>query len=96
MDYKEKKYKRDKRMSFAIVGGIFLNIGAYLTFRGKIYESVAVYLLADICWIVMAYEKDDYWGMASIFVGVTFGLLAFLKMRSGTMKKSLNGDENDI
>jgi hypothetical protein len=83
-------------MSFAIIGGIFLNIGAYLTFKGKIYEAVAVYLLADICWIIMAYERDDFWGMLSIFIGVTFGLLAFLKMRSGKMNKNLNRSKDDI
>jgi hypothetical protein len=83
-------------VSFAIIGGIFLNIGAYLTFKGKIYEAVAVYLIADICWIVMAYERDDIWGMFSISVGVSFGLLAFLKMRNGTMKKNLNGENDDI
>jgi multisubunit Na+/H+ antiporter MnhG subunit len=83
-------------MSFAIIGGIFLNIGAFLTFKGKIYEAVAIYLIADICWIVMAYEKDDMLGMISITVGVSFGLLAFLKMRSGEMRKNLNRDENGI
>ena len=77
-------------MSFAVIGGLFLNIGAYLTFRGKIYEAVAVYLVADICWIVMAYERDDFWGVLSIIVGVTFGLLAFLKMKKGEMNKSLH------
>jgi len=77
-------------MSFAVIGGILLNIGAYLTFRGKIYEAVAVYLFADICWIVMAYERDDYWGVLSIMVGVTFGLLAFLKMKRGDMNKNIN------
>ena len=83
-------------MSFAIIGGIFLNIGAYFTYKGKIYEAVAIYLVADLCWVVMAYEKDDFWGMASISVGVTLGLLAFLKMRRGTMKKNLNGENDDI
>ena len=83
-------------MSFAVVGGLFLNIGAYLTFKGKIYEAVLVYLLADICWIIMAYERDDYWGVLSIIVGVTFGLLAFVKMRTGKMNKSLNGQKDDI
>jgi len=83
-------------MSFAIIGGIFLNIGAYFTYKGKIYEAVAIYLIADLCWVVMAYEKDDFWGMASISVGVTLGLLAFLKMRNGTMKKNLNGENDDI
>jgi hypothetical protein len=80
-------------ISFAVIGGLFLNIGAYLTFRGKIYEAVAVYFFADICWIFMAYEKDDFLGIASIIVGVSFGLLAFLKMRNGKMKKNINIEE---
>lgn len=77
-------------ISFAVIGGLFLNIGAYLTFRGKIYEAVAVYLVADICWIIMAWQRDDFWGVASIVVGVTFGLLAFIKMKKGKMNKDLN------
>ena len=77
-------------ISFAVIGGLLLNVGAFLTFKGKIYEAVAVYLLADICWIVMAYERDDFLGVMSIFVGVGFGLLAFLKMRNGKMNKTIN------
>ncbi len=80
-------------MSFALLGGILLNLGAYLTFKGKIYEAVVVYLFADICWIVMAYERDDFWGVVSIIVGVSFGLLSFLKMRNGEMNKSLNKED---
>jgi len=80
-------------MSFAIIGGLLLNIGAYLTYKGKIYQSVMAYLFADICWIAMAYERDDFWGVVSIVVGVTFGFLAFLKMQRGEMSKSLNKDE---
>jgi hypothetical protein len=76
-------------MTWAVLGGLLLNVGAFLTFRGKIYQAVMVYLFADICWIVMAYERDDSWGMLSIIVGVTFGLLAFFKMRSGKMNKTL-------
>lgn len=79
-------------ITFAVIGGLFLNFGAYLTFRGKIYEAVGVYLVADICWIVMAWERDDMWGMASIIVGVTFGLLAFIKMQTGKMDKHLNDE----
>jgi len=81
-------------MSFAIIGGLLLNIGAFLTFRGKIYEAVIVYLFADVCWIIMAYEREDFWGVLSIITGVTFGFLAFLKMRSGEMNKSIKRDEN--
>jgi hypothetical protein len=81
-------------MSFAILGGLLLNVGAFLTFRGKIYEAVMVYLAADVCWIIMAYEREDFWGVVSIIIGVTFGFLAFLKMQRGEMKKSLNKKED--
>lgn len=80
-------------ISFAVLGGILLNIGAFLTFKGKIYEAVGVYLFADMCWIVMAYERDDFFGVVSIVIGVIFGLLAFLKMQRGKMNKSINRDE---
>ncbi|MEA1982387.1 MAG: hypothetical protein U9N39_02490 [Campylobacterota bacterium] len=83
-------------ISFAVLGGILLNIGAFLTYKGKIYEAVAVYLFADICWIIMAWQRDDFWGVVSIVVGITFGLLAFLKMKSGEMNRSLNKEENDL
>ena len=82
-------------ISFAVVGGLFLNLGAFLTFRGKIYESVAVYLVADICWIIMAWERGDMWGVASIIVGVSFGLLAFIKMKTGKMNKTILKDNNE-
>ncbi len=83
-------------ISFAVLGGLLLNIGAFLTFKGKIYEAVGIYLFADICWIIMAYERDDLLGVVSIFVGVTFGLLAFLKMQSGKMNKSINKENDDL
>ena len=81
-------------MSFAILGGLLLNIGAFLTYKGKIYESVIVYLFADVCWIIMAYISNDYIGAIFIIVGTTLGFLAFLKMRSGDMNKSLNKEDN--
>ncbi len=83
-------------MSFAILGGILLNIGAFLTYKGKIYQAVIVYLFADMCWIVMAYEKSDYIGAFFIITGTTFGFLAYLKMKNGDMKKTLNKEENDL
>jgi len=83
-------------MTYAIVGGILLNIGAFLTYKGKIFYAVIVYLFADICWIMMAYERDDKFGMISIAIGVTFGFLSFLKMKNGEMNKDLNRKENDL
>ncbi|WP_297431399.1 hypothetical protein [Sulfurimonas sp.] len=79
--------------SFAILGGILLNIGAYLTYKGKIYQSVIVYLFADICWIIMAFEKDDMIGAGLIVIGTIFGFLAYLKMKDGEMQKNLGEDK---
>jgi len=76
--------------SLAVLGGILLNIGAYLMFRGLAFQAIIVYIFADICWIFMALQKDDYYGAVFITVGMTFGFLAYLKMRSGKMHKNLN------
>ena len=83
-------------VSYAVLGGILLNFGAYLTYKGEIYKSVIIYLLADLCWIVMAYEKNDYIGAIFIGVGVIFGYLAFKKMQSGKMQKNLTKEKDDL
>ncbi|ADN08930.1 hypothetical protein [Sulfurimonas autotrophica] len=82
-------------ISFAIIGGILLNIGAYLTYKGKIYQAVIVYIFADICWIVMAVQKEDMLGAGFIITGTIFGFLAFIKMKNGAMEKSLNKEETE-
>lgn len=81
--------------SLAILGGILLNIGAFLIFRGLAFEAIVVYLFADICWMIMALQKDDYIGALFISSGMILGFLAYLKMRSGKMHKSLNKTENE-
>jgi len=80
-------------MTFAVLGGILLNIGAYLTYKGLIFRAVMVYLVADVCWVLMAYERQDWLGMVFIVVGIVFGLLAFAKMRSGNMEKELKKEQ---
>jgi len=81
-------------ISFAVIGGILLNVGAFLTYRGNIYQAVIVYIVADLCWIALAYEKNDYVGAFFIVTGTAFGFLAYMKMKSGEMNKSLNKEEN--
>ncbi len=83
-------------ISFAVLGGILLNIGAYLTYKGQIFRAVIVYLFADVCWIIMAYEKNDFVGAVFIIVGTLLGFLAYLKMQNGQMRKTLNKDDDDI
>lgn len=77
-------------INFAVVGGFLLNIGAYFTYKGKIFNAVITYLFADMCWIIMAVERNDWIGMGFITVGTTLGFLAFLKMNKGIMGKNLN------
>ena len=83
-------------MTFAILGGVLLNIGAYLTYKGKIYQAVIIYLFADICWIIMAYIREDLLGSIFILIGTLFGFLAFIKMKNGEMNKSLNKETDDL
>lgn len=80
--------------SLAILGGILLNIGAFLMFKGWVFRAIVAYLFADICWVVMAVQRDDYLGGFFITSGMILGFLAFLKMRSGKMNKSLHKDES--
>jgi hypothetical protein len=79
----------EEYINVAVIGGILLNIGAYYVYKGKIFNSVVTYLFADICWIIMAFDREDWMGMGFITVGTTLGFLAFLKMNKGTMKKDL-------
>lgn len=83
-------------MTFAILGGILLNIGAFLTYKGKIYQAVIIYLFADVCWIIMAYIRDDLLGSLFIIIGTLFGFLAFIKMKNGEMNKTLNKETDDL
>ena len=83
-------------ITFAVIGGLLLNVGAYLTLRGKIYEAVIVYLFADACWVVVAYERDDFLGTLFTIAGIIFGYLAFVKMKNGEMGKTLNGKKDDL
>ncbi len=83
-------------MSLAILGGIFLNIGAFLTYKGRIYQAVITYLCADVCWMIMAYQKEDYLGFVFITVGTIYAFLAYLKMKNGAMNKTLHKEINDL
>lgn len=75
--------------SIAILGGILLNIGAYFTMKGWIYRSVSVYIVADICWVFLAYENGDIIGTILISIGTVLGMIALYKMYKGMMHKNL-------
>ena len=73
----------------SIVGGIMMIVGAYFVMQGKIFNSVLTYMIADLCWLVLAIEKRDYIGAGFIAIGTVMGLYAYYKMSRGRMEKSL-------
>lgn len=77
-------------MSIPLIGGLLLILGAYLTYSGEIFKSVSVYICADICWCILAFQNEDYLGATFIIIGTLLGVLAFLKMQNGIMKKDLH------
>jgi hypothetical protein len=76
-------------ISVLTFGGIVLIFGAFLTYKGQIYLSVATYIISDLCWIYNAFENNDLVGVTFISVGIFFGILATFKMKNGHMEKDL-------
>lgn len=77
-------------LTISTVGGILLCIGAILSFKGKVYQAVATYLFADVCWIYLSYIREDYQGLAFTVIGTLLGVGAFIKMYRGLMRKTLD------
>lgn len=77
-------------MTPAIAGGILLMIGSYFVSKGEIYKSVIAFWLADIAWVFLALLSGDIFGSITVFIGMTFGIIAFLKMHKGEIRKDLH------
>lgn len=73
----------------SIIGGLLLILGAYFVFKGEIFKSVLVYFIADICWVLLAYNAKDYIGLVFISIGMLLGLGAYMKMNTGKLRKDL-------
>jgi len=73
----------------AAIGGILITIGAALIMRGLIYIAALVYLIADVCWMIVAYQTSNLFGIVTITIGTIFGFIAFMKMHSGRFYKTI-------
>lgn len=73
----------------ATIGGIFLIIGAIFTFRGEINFAIGSYFVADVAWVILAYNTGDIQGTLFVLAGMSLGLAAFIKMNLGKMRKNL-------
>lgn len=73
----------------ASIGGILLILGAYYTYKGKIFNAIGTYAIADFIWLFLAFTRQDYMGAFFIAVGTALGLAAFYKMNKGLFHKNI-------
>ncbi|MGE8450999.1 MAG: hypothetical protein ACN6OP_10365 [Pseudomonadales bacterium] len=73
----------------ATIGGVLLVLGASMTMMGNVYRAVLLYIVADFCWLYMAYTAGNTWGLVTVTAGTIMGFIAFLKMHRGHFLKSI-------
>ena len=76
-------------MTLSILGGLLMIVGSYLTYKGKIFQSVFVYLFADLIWMTLSFQVGDIYGRITVLLGTLFGLGAFYKMHVGQYRKDI-------
>ncbi|MEA3454414.1 MAG: hypothetical protein U9R12_05735 [Candidatus Caldatribacteriota bacterium] len=76
------------------IGGILLIVGAYALYKGKFMYSVLLYFLADMAWVVLAWQAGDIFGTVAISIGMLLGILVFIKTHTGVFVKDLHKGEN--
>jgi len=75
------------------VGGITLILGAYFLYKGKALYSLFFYLIADLCWVLLAIQTKNIFGSITILIGIVFSLGVFYKMNSGIFVTDLHKDK---
>jgi hypothetical protein len=75
-----------------IIGGILLIVGAILiSEKGDMYLGSIMYILADICWIFIAYQNEGFkLGTFLVMVGAIFGVRTFYKLHYNKFHRNLN------
>jgi hypothetical protein len=76
----------------SFTGGLLLVLGALLiSEKGDFYYGSIMYLLADICWIYVSYEANEF-NYATIFViiGTLLGIRTFYKVHTNKFHQNLN------
>lgn len=73
----------------AVLGGLMLILGNYLVFKGKVYQSIKVFLLADFAWLWLAIASGNIFGIVTVAVGVVLSFFAFWKMHTGVYNKTI-------
>ncbi len=74
------------------LGGFLLMFGAVYVYFGKIFYSIMVYTIADVCWLVNAYQHGDGFGALTVTIGIIVGTSVVYKMQVGKFRKSIRKD----
>ena len=73
----------------AAIGGIMLIIGNIFVFKGEVYNSIRMFLLADFAWLWMAIQAGNLFGIVTLAIGLILSFFAFWKMRQGIFHKEI-------
>jgi len=80
-------------ISIVTVGGLYLILGAFYMYFGKIGFASIAYVLSDISWAINAYAYQDYFGFAVVLIGVLVGMTVMYKMKQGVFVTDLHSKE---
>lgn len=64
-------------------------LGAAYVYIGNIFYSILTYTVADMCWLVNAYNNGDTFGSLTVTVGILVGSAVVYKMQIGKFRKSI-------
>ena len=81
-------------MDPATIGGIFIISGSVNLYRGNMLLSTLSYLIADVMWILLAYQAGNFFGMFTLGVGMLFVAGVYYKMQTGKFVKDLKNPEH--
>lgn len=79
-------------LSVATTGALILLMGIFYYYYGYVLYSTIFYIMADLCWAVMAYNSKDIIGMICIVLSIIIGTLVVIKMNKGIFVKTLFKD----
>lgn len=79
-------------LSIATTGALILLMGIFYYYYGYILYSTIFYIMADLCWAIMAYNAKDIIGMICIVLSIIIGTLVVIKMNKGIFVKTLFKD----
>ena len=77
-------------MSIVMIGGMYLMLAAVWMYFGRILYASIIYVVADVCWAINAYQQQDYFGFAAVLFGLSMGLAVMYKMKQGIFVMDLH------